>query len=174
MKSIPAHPFSLRSILIVFSHLYLGLNKWPSLFRFSHWNSLCIFTSHVYATWSAHFITLIIFDEYKLWISLATSDSILLKNVFYVQKFSVDIMQQGISVDKSGQTLLSRSGFKFSHLVRNKMRCCGLNSCAELLGVWTFSIVRYSTEEKTRRFGNCICFCPQVKVGEALSKGPTE
>jgi hypothetical protein len=29
---------------------------------------------------------------------------------------------------------------------------------------WTFSIVRYS--KKTRRFGNWICFRPQVKVGE--------
>jgi hypothetical protein len=29
----------------------------------------------------------------------------------------------------------------------------------------TFSIVRYSREQKTRRFGNWICFRPQVKEG---------
>jgi hypothetical protein len=38
--------------------------------------------------------------------------------------------------------------------------------CAELLGFGTFSIVRYSREQKTRRFGNWICFRPQVKGGE--------
>jgi hypothetical protein len=32
-----------------------------------------------------------------------------------------------------------------------------------LLGFWTFSIVRYSREQKTRRFGSWIYFCPQVK-----------
>jgi hypothetical protein len=40
----------------------------------------------------------------------------------------------------------------------------------ELLGFWTFSIVRFSRELKTRRFGNWMCFRPQVK-GE---KTPTQ
>jgi hypothetical protein len=40
----------------------------------------------------------------------------------------------------------------------------------ELLGFWAFSIVRNSREYKTRRFGNWICFRPQVK-GE---KTPTQ
>jgi hypothetical protein len=31
---------------------------------------------------------------------------------------------------------------------------------------WTFSVIRYSREYKTRRFGNWICLRPQVKGGE--------
>jgi hypothetical protein len=34
-----------------------------------------------------------------------------------------------------------------------------------------FTIVRYSRDKKTRRFGNWICFRPQVKGGE---KTPTQ
>jgi hypothetical protein len=37
-------------------------------------------------------------------------------------------------------------------------------SHSELLGFWTFSIVQYSRNYKTRRFGNWICFWPQVWV----------
>jgi hypothetical protein len=37
---------------------------------------------------------------------------------------------------------------------------------AELLDLLTFSIVQYTREMKTRRFGNWICFRPQVKGGE--------
>jgi hypothetical protein len=44
---------------------------------------------------------------------------------------------------------------------------------SELLGFWTFSIVQYSREQKTRRFGNSICFHPQVK-GEDTQLGPLE
>jgi hypothetical protein len=33
----------------------------------------------------------------------------------------------------------------------------------ELLGFWTFSIVRYSGKQKKGRFGNWICFRLQVK-----------
>jgi hypothetical protein len=36
----------------------------------------------------------------------------------------------------------------------------------ELLRFWTFSIVMYSREWKTRHFGNWTCFLPQVKEGE--------
>jgi hypothetical protein len=44
---------------------------------------------------------------------------------------------------------------------------------ADLLGFWTFSIVRYSRKQKTRRFGNWICFRPQVKGREDThSVGP--
>jgi hypothetical protein len=35
-------------------------------------------------------------------------------------------------------------------------------TCSELLGFWTYSIVRYSRNYKIRRFGNWICFRPQV------------
>jgi hypothetical protein len=43
----------------------------------------------------------------------------------------------------------------------------------ELLFSWTFSIVWYSREQNTRRFGNWICFRPQVKGGEdTYSVGP--
>jgi hypothetical protein len=38
----------------------------------------------------------------------------------------------------------------------------------DLLGFWTFSIVRYSREYKTRRFGNRICYRPQVKEEKHL------
>jgi hypothetical protein len=31
-------------------------------------------------------------------------------------------------------------------------------------GFWTFSIVLYSRKYKTRRFGNWICFRPQVRT----------
>jgi hypothetical protein len=31
------------------------------------------------------------------------------------------------------------------------------------LGFWTLSIVRYSRNSKTQRFGNGICFRPQVR-----------
>jgi hypothetical protein len=34
----------------------------------------------------------------------------------------------------------------------------------ELLGIWTFSNVRCCRKQKTRRFGNWICFRPQVAV----------
>jgi hypothetical protein len=43
----------------------------------------------------------------------------------------------------------------------------------ELLGFWTFSIIRYSRTQKARRFGNWICFRLQVKEGEDIySVGP--
>jgi hypothetical protein len=35
---------------------------------------------------------------------------------------------------------------------------------SELLTFWAFSIVRYSSKQKTRRFGNWNCFRPQVKM----------
>jgi hypothetical protein len=45
-----------------------------------------------------------------------------------------------------------------------------LSYCTEFTEFfWTFSIVLYS--KKTRRFGNWICFRPQVNVGE---KTPTQ
>jgi hypothetical protein len=42
----------------------------------------------------------------------------------------------------------------------------------QLLGFWTFSIVRYSGEQKTRCFGNWISFRPQVKGEDTYSAGP--
>jgi hypothetical protein len=36
---------------------------------------------------------------------------------------------------------------------------------SELLGFWALSIVRNSKYYKTQRFGNWICFCPQVRGG---------
>jgi hypothetical protein len=34
---------------------------------------------------------------------------------------------------------------------------------SRLLGVWTSSIVRYSKKARKKRFGDCICFHPQVR-----------
>jgi hypothetical protein len=48
-----------------------------------------------------------------------------------------------------------------------------IHICTELLGFWTFSIVRYSKDQETRRFGNRICFRLQVK-GEDTQLGPLE
>jgi cytochrome c-type biogenesis protein CcmH/NrfF len=39
-------------------------------------------------------------------------------------------------------------------------------------GFWTVSIVRYSRNYKTQRFGNCICFPPQVRGRHLLSWVP--
>jgi hypothetical protein len=44
----------------------------------------------------------------------------------------------------------------------------------ELLGFWTFSIVRYSRDNKTRCFGNWICFRPQVRGKTPTQLGPLE
>jgi hypothetical protein len=45
----------------------------------------------------------------------------------------------------------------------------------ELLGFWTFSIVRYSIEQNTRRFGNSICFRPQMNEEKTPTRlGPLE
>jgi hypothetical protein len=41
----------------------------------------------------------------------------------------------------------------------------------QLLGFWILSIVRYSRNEKTQRFGNCICFRPQVRSEYTYSVG---
>jgi hypothetical protein len=41
----------------------------------------------------------------------------------------------------------------------------------ELLGSWTLSIVWYSINQKTRRFGNWICFRPQVRGNDTYSVG---
>jgi hypothetical protein len=41
------------------------------------------------------------------------------------------------------------------------------------MGFLDFSIVRYSRDYKTRRFGNWICFRPQVKGGGG-EKTPTQ
>jgi hypothetical protein len=39
----------------------------------------------------------------------------------------------------------------------------------ELLGFWTLSIVQYSRNQKTQRFGNWICFRPQImREGEDI------
>jgi hypothetical protein len=39
---------------------------------------------------------------------------------------------------------------------------------------WTFSIVRYSRKQETRRFGNSICFRPQVRGKTPTKLGPLE
>jgi hypothetical protein len=44
------------------------------------------------------------------------------------------------------------------------------NKKSELLGFWTFSIIRYSRKYKTRSFGNWICFYPQVWGGKIPTK----
>jgi hypothetical protein len=41
------------------------------------------------------------------------------------------------------------------------IKVCVLSSASELLGLWTLFIVRYSRNQKTRRFGNWICFRSQ-------------
>jgi hypothetical protein len=44
-----------------------------------------------------------------------------------------------------------------------------------ITGFWTFSIFRYSREQKTRRLGNCVCFRPEVKAEEIPTQlGPLE
>jgi hypothetical protein len=46
---------------------------------------------------------------------------------------------------------------------------------SELLGFWTSPIVRYFKKHyRTQRFGNWICFRPQVKGGTATLSGPLE
>jgi hypothetical protein len=37
------------------------------------------------------------------------------------------------------------------------------SSYSELLGFWTLSIIQYSGNYKTQRFGNWISFCPQMR-----------
>jgi hypothetical protein len=48
----------------------------------------------------------------------------------------------------------------------------GRKEKSELLGFWTFSIVRYSRNWKTVHFRNWICFCPQVWGEHLLSWVP--
>jgi hypothetical protein len=42
----------------------------------------------------------------------------------------------------------------------------------ELLGFWTFYIVRYSRKQKTRRFRDWICFRPRVRGKTPTQLGP--
>jgi hypothetical protein len=42
------------------------------------------------------------------------------------------------------------------------------------MGFWTLSIVLYSRKQKIRRFGNWICFCPQVRGKTPTQLGPLE
>jgi hypothetical protein len=39
---------------------------------------------------------------------------------------------------------------------------------------WTFSTVWYFTDQKIRRFGNCICFRPRVRGKTPTQLGPVE
>jgi hypothetical protein len=43
---------------------------------------------------------------------------------------------------------------------------------SESLGFWTLSIVRNSKYQKTKRFGNWICYRPQVRGGDTYLEGP--
>jgi hypothetical protein len=45
---------------------------------------------------------------------------------------------------------------------------------SESLGFWTLSIVQVSKYQKTQRFGNWICFHPQVKGETPTQMGPLE
>jgi hypothetical protein len=45
---------------------------------------------------------------------------------------------------------------------------------SELLDFWTLSIVRYSRNQKAQRFGNWICFHPQVGGETPTLLGPLE
>jgi hypothetical protein len=47
---------------------------------------------------------------------------------------------------------------------------------SELLGFWTFSIVRYSTRknQRTQHFGNRICFRPHLRGETPTLLGPLE
>jgi hypothetical protein len=40
---------------------------------------------------------------------------------------------------------------------------------SELHGFWTLSVVQYSRKQKTKRFGNWICFRPQVRWEDTYS-----
>jgi hypothetical protein len=68
---------------------------------------------------------------------------------------------------------LDQDGKFFSHRILSRDECFNpnsktanltyVNTYSELLSFWTLSIVRNSKDKKTQRFGNWICFCPQVK-----------
>jgi hypothetical protein len=45
---------------------------------------------------------------------------------------------------------------------------------SELLGFWTSSSIRYSENQRTQPFGNCICFRPQVSRETPTLLGPLE
>jgi hypothetical protein len=51
---------------------------------------------------------------------------------------------------------------------------CSINRSSELLGFRTFSIIRYSRNWKTRRFGKCIFSRPQVRGEMPTQFGPLE
>jgi hypothetical protein len=60
----------------------------------------------------------------------------------------------------------------------NSLRGCCISHVQDtfkyslLLGFWTLSIVQISTNKKTQRFGNWICFHPQARGGHLLYKKP--
>jgi hypothetical protein len=64
---------------------------------------------------------------------------------------------------------LSQTGFPGEPPVSPILEAC--NSYSELLGFWTFSIVRYSKYSYwgTEHFGNWICFRLQVRGGDTCS-----
>jgi hypothetical protein len=49
-----------------------------------------------------------------------------------------------------------------------------LSVSSDLLGFWTVCIVRYSRNLRTQRFGNWICFRPQVKMKTPTPLCPVE
>jgi hypothetical protein len=56
---------------------------------------------------------------------------------------------------------------KTMHLKRNNYE----RKSSELLGSWTLPIVRFSRSQKKQRFGNWICFRPQVRGEDTYSVG---
>jgi hypothetical protein len=49
-----------------------------------------------------------------------------------------------------------------------------VNNTKKLLGFWTLSIVGYSKNQNTQRFGNWISFLPQVREETPTPLGPLE
>jgi hypothetical protein len=85
----------------------------------------------------------------------------------YTQGNKQCIRKAYISKSKALSAILSHySHVNSSGLLTRKLHTDAVYS--ELLGFWTLSIVRYSKNLRTQRFGNRICFRPQVTSARHL------
>jgi hypothetical protein len=71
---------------------------------------------------------------------------------------------EGVGLWKSNHCCgTDRHIYGYDQATNNSLGYVTLYKHTELLDFWTFSIARYSRNKKIQRFGNWICFCPQVK-----------